>query len=174
MTGAGLLGLAVGHGLDTDPSGKKTVKDPAVDRGLKALGQNVGKALGADPVARNLKPKAKARLGKMARKGKLPRFPQARSSINLYFLWTVERVGVLYHVREMDGKDWYRWGVDLLLEAQDDDGSWSEGNYPGADRTIDTCFALLFLKRANLAADLTKKLEFVVEGKPAASPSTGK
>ena len=31
---------------------------------------------------------------------------------------------------------------------------------------LDTCLALLFLKRANLTSDLSKKLEFVIQGKP--------
>jgi hypothetical protein len=157
MTGAGLLGLAVGHGLDADPSRKKSVKDEQVDKGLKALGAWVGKPFGDKA----------ARLVKRGPRGKIIRVGRPRSPVNLYFLWTVERVGVLYHVREMDGKDWYRWGVELLLPAQEDEGSWNQGNYWGANRTIDTCFALLFLKRANLAADLTGRLDFVVEGKPA-------
>ena len=38
-------------------------------------------------------------------------------------------------------------------------------NYAGSSPLTDTCFALLFLKRTNLAKDLTKKLEFFMEGK---------
>ncbi len=30
---------------------------------------------------------------------------------------------------------------------------------------MDTCFALLFLKRANLAKDLSKKLELIIDVK---------
>jgi hypothetical protein len=160
MTGAGLLGLAVGHGLEADPSRKKTVKDEQIDRGIKALGSQIGKPFGAD---------VKQRM-KVAR-GRIVGVGRSQGPINLYFLWTVERVGVLYHVREMDGKDWYRWGVELLLPTQARDGSWHERNYHGSTRPVDTCFALLFLKRANLAADLTKRLEFAVEGKPAAPPA---
>src|SRR5262249_28660154 len=75
-TGSGLLGLAVGHGLTaTDETKKKAVKDPAIDNGLKWLGQWVGKNFGDD---RN--------------KGGFGNY----SPINLYFLWTVERVGMLY------------------------------------------------------------------------------
>ena len=50
--------------------------------------------------------------------------------------------------------------------VQRDEGSWAQGGYHGATMTLDTCFALLFLKRANLASDLTRRLDFVVEGKP--------
>ena len=99
----------------------------------------------------------------------------ARTSINLYFLWTVECVGVLYNARTLGDKDWYRWGVELLLEAQHDNGSWHEGGYPGGEisPTLDTCLALLFLRRANLASDLTRKLEFVIDGKRSLMSSTG-
>src|SRR5262249_58191066 len=106
LTGSGLLGLAVGHGLTaTDETKKKAVKDAGIDNGLKWLGQWVGKNFGDD---RN--------------KGGFGIY----SPINLYFLWTVERVGMLYNVRQLDGKDWYTWGVKLLLDRQDAAGSWHE------------------------------------------------
>ena len=38
------------------------------------------------------------------------------------------------------------------------------GNYPDAHAIIDTCFALLFLKQANLARDLTGKLQLLAGG----------
>jgi hypothetical protein len=53
----------------------------------------------------------------------------------------------------------------LLLDSQADDGSWLTGGYHGATRLTDTCLALLFLKRANLASDLAKKIEFMIVGK---------
>lgn len=155
MTGAGLLGLAVGHGLDNKGKTKARIDDPAATKGLEWLGQHVGKALGAEPE----RPKAKAKAKAKARK-------PARSSINLYFLWTVERVGVLYNVRTMAGKDWYRWAVEQLLDTQDDDGSWHQGDYHGSTRLLDTCLALLVLRRADLAADLTGRLEFVIRQAP--------
>jgi hypothetical protein len=76
--------------------------------------------------------------------------------VNLYFLWSVERVGVLCDVKTIGGIDWYRWGVKHLLPAQRADGSWF-GGVTGSP-TSDTCFALLFLKRANLLPGLAKEL----------------
>jgi hypothetical protein len=153
MTGVGLIGLAVGHALDAEADGKKAVKDVRVEAGLKALGGHVGRRLHDEG-------------------GEEERIVSGRTEtvliapINTYFLWTVERVGVLYGVREMDGKDWYRWGVSLLLRAQKANGSWLVLGYPGANQPLDTCFALLFLKRANLIADLTKQLDLSLPGKP--------
>lgn len=146
MTGAGLLGLSVQYGLAHDWARPRTlaarIDDPAVEKGFSHLADFIGKPLGA----------------------KKPR-QRNRADINLYFLWTVERCGVLFNRRQIGGKDWYRWGVELLLDHQHNDGSWSNGGYPGSLPIADTCFALLFLKRANLAKDLTKKLEFFMEGK---------
>jgi hypothetical protein len=118
-----------------------------IENGLAALAQHIGKPLGAEAM----------------RKG--PRGRVQRAGINLYFLWTVERVGVLYNLRQIGDKEWYTWGAEMLVEGQGLDGSWHHGGYHGSTRVIDTCFALLFLRRANLATDLTRKLEFVIQGK---------
>ena len=151
MTGAGLLGLAVTHGLTAgmkmEGMAAKGVQDKNIQQALTALSKNIERPLGAG----------------VGGKGK------GRSQINLYFLWTVERVGVLYGLPKINDKDWYLWGVELLLDAQKEKGAWSAGGYPGSTPIIDTSFALLFLKRANLAKDLTtkiqSKLELIVEDK---------
>jgi hypothetical protein len=70
---------------------------------------------------------------------------------DLYFLWTLERVGVIYSKDRIGDKDWFDWGYPIAMQAQLPDGSWNEMHGP----LIDTTFALLFLKRANIARDLT-------------------
>jgi hypothetical protein len=135
MTCVGLLGLAMGEGA------VPTVKDPGVtsklanisiQKGLEALGKSVGSP----------SPDANAR----------------PSMENLYFLWSVERVAVLYDLKTIGGKDWYGWGAQILLANQRVDGNWTGGGYTGATDPLDTSFALLFLKRANLIRDLTENL----------------
>ena len=81
-------------------------------------------------------------------------FP-AQNARLYYFLWSVERVAVAYGLDKIGNKDWYKYGADLLLVNQEADGSWqgSYGSY-GAD----TCFALLFLRKADLAKDLSATL----------------
>ncbi len=76
---------------------------------------------------------------------------------DLYFLWTLERVGVVYSIDRIDDKDWYDWGYPIVRDAQRPDGSWNDRFGP----VVDTCFALLFLKRANIAKDLTSKLQLL-------------
>ena len=134
MTCVGLLGLAVGHGLGGNASSAPgSVIDPQIERALNYLGKRIGK------------PSSKRRA----------------SMEDLYFLWSLERVGVLYGLRTIDGKDWYASGAELLRAQQTKDGNWHNGRYHGSTPTLDTCFALLFLKRANLTHDLTKKIEFL-------------
>ena len=79
---------------------------------------------------------------------------QADAVGDLYFLWSLERLAVIYGKPRIGGKDWYDWGYPLVLKAQRADGSWQDWSGP----LPDTCFALLFLKRANIAKDLTDKL----------------
>ena len=139
MTAAGLLGLAVGHGVTADLTGadvEAAGEDPRVEKGMKALGQYVNVPGLRPPLNRNY-----------------------------YFLWSVERVGMLYGRKAIADKEWYPWGAENLVELQSADGDWRNGNYPGATPVTDTCFALLFLKRANLAKDLTNKVQFLTRVK---------
>ena len=81
-----------------------------------------------------------------------------------YFLWSLERVGVAYGLKSIGGKDWYGFGAEILIANQREDGSW-RGDFAACG--ADTCFALLFLKRVNLAKDLTATLQ----GHPATPPA---
>ena len=81
--------------------------------------------------------------------------------VSLYLLWSIERVGVLFDLPTIADKDWYRWGAEVLVANQSDQGAWPEGGgYPGATPPINTSLALLFLRRANLVFDLTTRLPF--------------
>ncbi len=75
---------------------------------------------------------------------------------DLYFLWSLERVGVVYGVDKIGGIDWYDVGSTLLVGSQAADGSWTVGGY-GAE--VNTAFAVLFLCRSNLAKDLSSRVQ---------------
>ena len=141
MTAAGLLGLAVGHGADAPAAGEKAppkegLDDEAIKKGFKFLSEHLGKSQAKAGTPRGRQP----------------------AGLGLYFLWSVERVGVMYNLRTIGDKDWYAWGSEVIRDHQNADGSWSMGNYHGSYPQVDTCFALLFLKRANLAKDLSTKV----------------
>jgi hypothetical protein len=127
MTCAGLLGLALGQGVQAKP--RDLSKDIQVQRGLEF----VAKALDAPP-------------------------PAKRANFH-YFLFSMERVAVVYNIQKIGAHDWYLWGARQLVDTQLRDGSWSGGFPFGA---ADTCLALLFLKRANVAHDLTRILQMPI------------
>jgi hypothetical protein len=153
MTCAGLLGVGMAHGawnetaLRTDPKGKEPAKpagkprDPSKDRvvvdALRLLGQWVDGMATGQPG------------------GKLPRVNRANGKF-YYFLWSLERMAVAYGIDKVGRTDWYEWGAPILLANQGGDGSWNNGEFSGAP---DTCFALLVLRRANLAQDLSRALK---------------
>ena len=63
-----------------------------------------------------------------------------------YFLYSIERAGVLSGVDTVNGHDWFFEGAQYLVATQYEDGHW-------VDRTgelYNTCFALLFLKRGTI------------------------
>ncbi len=78
---------------------------------------------------------------------------------DLYFLWSVERVATLYNLSSIAGKDWYRWGSEILVANQNEEGSWDHKGFPRwGDASTQAAFGLLFLKRANWTKVLTEKL----------------
>ena len=105
----------------------------AVDRGLAAL----GRVLAQNGVGSNMRSTSHGGVG------------------DLYFFWSVERVGVAYNLERIGGVDWYEWGAPSLLATQAADGSWASSY----GDEVGTSFAILFLTRANFAVDLTAKLK---------------
>jgi hypothetical protein len=77
-----------------------------------------------------------------------------------YFLWSVERVGVLLGLDQMGGVNWYERGAAALIKEQTEDGGWkSAWQDADPDGLSDTAFALLFLRKANLGSDISRLLE---------------
>jgi hypothetical protein len=66
--------------------------------------------------------------------------PGAAAANHLYYLYGLERMGMLVERRWIGTHDWYKEGADLLLETQGNDGAWGDH--------VQTSFAVLFLKRA--------------------------
>lgn len=134
-TSVALLGIAIGHVVDP-PQGVRPEADPVVLNGLVALSKFVG-----DPV------------------GDTQNRPGVKDVGGLYFLWAMERIAVLYDIQKLGKKDWHQWGAEILVGQQRGDGSWDQdGGFAGQSPVVNTCFALLFLRRANLTPDLSKRL----------------
>ncbi len=143
MTCAGLLGIAVGRGVRAD---KDAGEDATLKKGMDFLASTIVK-----------------REGGPRRDG---RIVAADSLGDLYYLWSLERVAMVYDLQNIGGKDWYLWAAEALVPTQQPDGSWQDAH--GA--AIDTSFALLVLKRVNVAQDLTRNLKKLINVKDLEKP----
>jgi hypothetical protein len=147
MTTVGLLGLALREGLRAEKD-VPAAADAQMLRGLAAVSLYIGEPTGQ------------------------MRIPLAMK--DHYFLWSLANLARLYDLPTIGGKDWYRWGAEILVTNQAPGGhwedSWGESDGAGGFRTdpylvyrkyglsLNTTFALLFLKRSHLLPDLTAKL----------------
>jgi len=81
-----------------------------------------------------------------------------------YYLYGLERAGILAGTEEFGNHPWYAEGARYLLAEQKPNGSWTSSEESRAESArIRTCFAILFLRRA------TDPL-----GDPVATESAGK
>src|SRR5205085_8534300 len=80
--------------------------------------------------------------------------PDTATRRDYYFLWSFERVAMIYSLTKVGGIDWYTIGSNIIVLLQLPTGGW-KARYPVE---VDTSFALLFLRRSNLAPDLSAAL----------------
>ena len=139
MTCAGLMGLAI------------AAARPKQAERLSARAR--GAALAADPVFAS----ALRCVAEDAR--------EISEESEIYYLWSLERVCVALGLRQLDGFDWYAAGARVLLDSQRDDGSWPEQRWGSLPNT---CLALLFLRKANLAFELDRVLKLPGARRPEA------
>ncbi|HVR84161.1 MAG TPA: FecR domain-containing protein [Planctomycetota bacterium] len=60
-----------------------------------------------------------------------------------YYLYALARLGTGCGFDAFGGQDWYGKGCAAILSSQKEDGSWKED-----DTVCDTCYSILFLRRA--------------------------
>lgn len=153
MTCAGLVGLATYRGAEQ----QRVAEESSGSRSSGPAAGGPGRPRGAaadDPIAK----RALEALGKELLRANSDR--SASINTDLYFFWSLERVGVIYDIREIGGVDWYQWGSKRLIAGQLADGQWSGMGSKGwtFEKNVGTSFAILFLSRANVAADLTEQV----------------
>lgn len=142
MTGAGLFCLAVAEATQIREALKSGKRVETAD----------GPASGKSLMESKAFSKGLKRTGEFV-KGVGPGSPR-------YFMWSVERIGVLLGLEQMGEVDWYQRGSDALLKTQREDGGWPSA-HAEADKEglADSCLALLFLRKANLGSDISRLLE---------------
>lgn len=163
MTCSGLLGLAVAYGAKREQQASLKARD-----GDKLEGNAPTKPTGTPRLDIATDPavvKAKELIANVIRNNQPRGIPHF-----LYFLWSLERVSVTYKFKDYGGIDWYEYGVNLLLNSQQKNGSWEHED--GVN--IDTCFALLFLRKANLVGDISGTARLKADqGDPLKAASSG-
>jgi hypothetical protein len=91
-------------------------------------------------------------------------------SWHYYALYGVERVATLLDLDQIGNRDWYSEGARWLLKNQSDDGAFGcakpfgAGNFHGAQEESDTCFAILFLRRATRPTIATSNSAWTARG----------
>lgn len=69
--------------------------------------------------------------------------------MHYYYLYGLERAGMIYGTEFFGRNEWYPVGAEFLLKEQKGDGSWIGKPGGGHENAVwDTCFAILFLRRA--------------------------
>jgi len=77
---------------------------------------------------------------------KTPEPANGQGGWQYYYLYALERAGIFFGTETFGAHEWYVEGARYLLGEQKDDGSWMTAK---ANHAIwDTCFAVLFLRRA--------------------------
>jgi hypothetical protein len=160
MSCAGLLALAFRHAAANEDVLRPRAAGSGPTRALSNVAQDPHVVRGFQYLQQKLK---SAFAEGVSWKGDSPTYDNA-----YYALWSLERVAVAYDLRTIGDVDWYAEGASFLIAKQLDDGRW-QGSWDLAD----TCFALLFLRRANLVPEATRFLQGTIaqDGKPAPSSS---
>jgi hypothetical protein len=96
MTCSGLIGLAVGQGLNNN---KDLNNDPHIKAGFTNLSNHL------------------LRMSSVSVMG-------GRQDKRFYFLWSLERMAEVYGLKMIGKTDWYRWASGVLLASQQRDGGW--------------------------------------------------
>ncbi len=132
MTTVGVASLFITQEYLHAPEGitcRGNDSNDAIDRGIKWLGDNMGKFATDQPYARDFV------------------YPT---------LYAYERVGAASGYRYFGGIDWYEKGADWAIKRQAADGSWSSATPDAVPQLADTCFAMLFLAKGRAPIAISK------------------
>jgi hypothetical protein len=109
MACVGLLGLAIGRGLKLFTPGSPP---PGQENRRILAGLSVVYATIGVPTGQMDKP---------------IRSDDIHAIQDIYFLWSLERVGMLFNLPTLGDKEWYRWGVEILVSNQLTESSIGKG-----------------------------------------------
>ncbi len=131
MTAGAVGSLAIYHYIKDNDEGKKRSwkRDKDIHEGLQWMAKNFSVTYNPGPYEHGN-----------------PKFEENSKHQYYYYLYALERAGMLYGTEMMGAHKWYPEGAKVLIANQKADGSWGS--------TVETCFAILFLKRATRPLDV--------------------
>ncbi len=119
MTAGGVCAVAIYDWME----GKQCKSDPVVVRGVQWL--NAHWAVAENPAGKG------------------------QEHWLYYYLYALERVGMVVGINAIGAHDWYDEGARSLIKSQEADGSWkSPMRGPAHYGVYNACFAILFLRKA--------------------------
>jgi len=90
--------------------------------------------------------------------------PGGEAGWHYYYLYGLERVGAFFGLERIGAHDWYQEGAAQLIRSQRDAGGWwLDGRarwVPAPMPIANTCFALLFLRKATLSPKASRTTHF--------------
>jgi hypothetical protein len=92
-------------------------------------------------------PRIKRGIDWLGKKLKFDGNPGKGNEWHYYWIYGVERAGSLAETEWFGDKPWYHEGATWLLANQNNNGTWGKEGSKG-QRILDTCWAILFLRRA--------------------------
>jgi len=125
MTVGGVASLAICDYIQ----GKDAKKDREIANGMEWLAKNFSVAYNPGPYEH-------------------AHFEENSQHSYLYYLYGLERAAILYGTEQIGNHFWFAKGMQVLIEQQRPDGSWKVA---GGNELHDTCFAILFLRKATRA-----------------------
>jgi hypothetical protein len=125
MTVGGIASLAICDYIQ----GKDAKKDREIANGMEWLAKNFSVAYNPGPYEH-------------------ARFEVDSQHSYLYYMYGLERAAILYGTEQIGSQFWFAKGMQVLIEQQRPDGSWKVA---GGNELHDTCFAILFLRKATRA-----------------------
>ncbi|MFV1959687.1 MAG: hypothetical protein ACC662_09790, partial [Planctomycetota bacterium] len=131
MTACGIANIMMARFVLTDGGRKREKWDKRPDAGLVQASIEDGLTW----IAKNWSPYHNPRKKQM-------------NVYHLYWLYAVERAMDLVGKQKIGSRLWYSEMGQQLLNNQREDGSWNSSSTHEPRAVLDTCFALLFLKRA--------------------------
>ena len=96
-------------------------------------------------------------MGWLAKNYTVTQNPRKTNFATYYYLYGLERLGLLFGTEKIGRHWWYAEGADVLLKAQTGFGMWQPPDRTPEQPHVNSCFAILFLRRGTVPLGKERK-----------------